>query len=114
MGLIEPFKNFAPVAVIACAAAMTLVDDNQVEKILRIIFVKAVSYLVASNRLINCEIYVATFADFSSADLEAGISKDAEILVLGVVYKDIAICEEKNFGLAVRPFGIPATIPKLP
>ena len=52
--------------------------------------------------------HACAFNDFWKADCTP------ESLLQRNVYKDIAICEEKNFGLAVRPFGIPATIPKLP
>ena len=53
-------------------------------------------------------------ADFSTADFETGIAKNAEVLVFWIINKDVSICKEQDFGFPISAFRVPAAIPKFP
>lgn len=114
VSLIKPLKDFSPIAIIAGAAAMALIDNNQVKEIFGIVLVDAFPDLTASDRLIDREIDVTALADFTATNFKAGVAKNAEILVLRIIDQNIAVGEEKDFWLSVLILCVPAAVPKLP
>ncbi len=70
---------------------MALVDDDQVEKLLRVFFVKAGPVLVFGDRLVNREIELAALVDLAILDLPARVAESCEHLVLGIVDQNIPI-----------------------
>ena len=113
-GGLEVAQNLAPIAVVFGAAAMALVDDNQIEEILRIFFVKSGPVFVFGDRLVNREIHLAAFVDFAVLDLPAGVAESREHLVLGIVDQNIAVGEIENLRPAVLTRAVPAHVPELP
>jgi hypothetical protein len=53
---LEVTQDFTPVAVVLGAAAMTFVDDDQVEKIFRVFFVQSGPIIVLGDRLVDREV----------------------------------------------------------
>ena len=62
---LKVFQNLPPVALIPSAAPMTLVHDNQVEEIPRVLPVEAWASLVVGNSLIGGKVHLAALYGFT-------------------------------------------------
>src|SRR5207253_11402786 len=82
---LEVTQNLAPIAVVFGAAPMALIDDDQIEKILRIFFIKSRPVFIFGDRLIDREIELTAFVDFAVLDLPSSIAEGRKHLVLGIV-----------------------------
>ncbi len=106
VGRLEVFEDLAPGAVIARAAAMALVDDDQVEEIGRDMLEKAGAALVLGERLIDGEIHLPALDDLAAFDLVARVAEGGEDPVLGVVDENVAVGEVEDLaGAGTRPCG---------
>ena len=112
-GGLEPLQDLPPVATFARAAAMTLVDDHQIEEVARIVAVEAGTLLVAGDRLVDGEVHVAA-PDRGAGDLGPCVAERAEVLGHGIVHQHVAVGQEQDLRSA-RPAGaVPARAPQLP
>jgi len=71
---IEVLQDLAPTAVVPGAAAMTLVDDDEVKEVAREIPVQSRPPFVLRDGLVSCEVHVTTF-DCLAFDFPAGVSE---------------------------------------
>jgi hypothetical protein len=111
---LEVTQDLAPVALILGAAAMALIDDDQVEEILGVFLVKSGAPLVLGDGLVNREIHLAPLVDFAVLNLPSSITEGGEHLVLRVIDQNISVGEIKNLRTAVLARPVPAHVPKLP
>ena len=109
---LEIFQDLAPVALVAGAAAVALVHDDEVEEVSRELSVQARPPLVPRDRLVGREIHLAAL-DRLAFDLPARIPEWREDLVLRVVDEDIAVGEIQNARPAMLARAVPARIPEL-
>jgi len=107
IGRLEIVQNVSPVAVVARAAAVALIDDDQVEEVRRIFPIQTRPSFVAGDGLVDREIDVAAMADFAILDLEPRVAKWRKGLGHRVVDENVAIGEEQDFGFA----GVAALVP---
>src|SRR5438552_2144964 len=110
----EVFKNLAPVTLVARAAAMTFIDDDQVEKVRRVFFIQALAPFIFCQRLINRKIDFTTFYRLAIFDLRACIAELGEDFVLGIVDQNVAIREIQNLRTTMLTRCVPARVPKFP
>ena len=64
---------------------MTFVDDDQVEEVLGIFFIKSGAVFVFGDRLVDREVHLAPFIHFAILNLPSGIAESSKHLVLGIV-----------------------------
>ena len=113
-GRLEVVEDFPPVAVVAGAAAMALIDDDQVEEIGVVLPIEAGTIGVAGNRLIDGEVHLPALNRSAAGDLPTGVAKGCEGLCHRIVDQDVAIGEIQNAGSTVLACAIPAGVPKFP
>ena len=111
---LEPLQDLAPVAVVAGAAPMAFVDDDEIEEVSRVLPVEARPALVAGDALTGREVHVAALRGVAAGDLVARIAEDAEVLGLRIVDQDIAVGEKEHLRPARGASGVPAGGPELP
>jgi hypothetical protein len=110
---LEILQNFAPVAFIAGAAAVTLVHDDEIEEVLRVVAVEAGAPFVLGDGLINREVHLAAL-DGLPVYLVARLSEGRKRLILRVVDEDIAIGQVENARAAMLACPVPQGIRKFP
>src|ERR1039458_4550062 len=93
---------------------MALVDDDQVEKVWRVLVVNGGTRGVASERLIEREIDFASLLHDAILDPPASIPESGECLVLRIIHQDVAVSEIQNPGLPRGAGTIPTRFPKPP
>ena len=111
---LEPLQDLAPVAVVAGAAPMALVDDDEIEEVSRVLPIETRPALVAGDALIGREVHVAALRSVTAGDLVTRISEDAEVLRHRVVHEDVAVGEKEHLRPARGALGVPAGGPELP
>ena len=84
-GRLEVTQDLAPIALILGAAAMTFVDDDQVEEVLGVFLIKSGTVLVFGDGLVDREVHLAPFIHFAVLNLPSSIAESSEHLVLGIV-----------------------------
>ena len=109
-GGLEVFEDLAPVALVAGAAAVALVDDDQVEEVGRVLAVEARAALVLGDRLVDGEVHLAALDGLAACDLPAGVAERGEGLVLRVVDQDVAVGEVEDARPAVLAGAVPARV----
>ena len=114
IGRLEVFEDLAPVALVAGAAAVALVHDDQVEEVGRVLAVETRPALVLGDGLVDREIHLAAFVGLAVLDLPARIAEGGESLVLRVVDQDVPIGQVENPGLAVFAGRGSSGTPELP
>ena len=82
-GGLEIFQDVAPVALVAGAAAVALVHDDEVEEVRREFAVEAGPPLVAGDGLIDGEVHLAAFVWPRLSILQRASPKGAKILSFG-------------------------------
>src|SRR5437763_395369 len=92
---------------------MAFIDDDQVEKIGRVLPVQSRTSLVLGDGLINRKVHLPAL-DGLAFDLVPGGVEGSEHLVLGIVDEDISVSEIENPGFAMFASTIPSGIPELP
>src|SRR6266849_603150 len=92
---------------------MALVDNDEVEEVLRVFAVEAGPTFVPGNCLVGCEIHLAAFHRFA-LDLVPGVLERREDLVLGVVNENVAVGEVQNPRPTVFTCPVPTGTPELP
>ena len=85
------FEDVAPVGIFLGAAAMTLVHDDEIEKVRREFFVEARAVGVFGDRLVGGEIKFAAVNDQPTFDFVPGIAKSGKGFILGIVHEEIAV-----------------------
>ncbi len=113
-GRLEVLEDLAPVALLARAPAVALVDDDEVEEVGRELAVQAGAHLVVRDRLVRREVHLAALAGVAADDLVARIAERGEDLVLRVVDEDVAIGEVEDARLAELAGPVPAGRPQPP
>ena len=108
IGGLEVFEDLPPGAVVPRAAAMTFVDDDEVEEVGRKVFEKPGATLVLGEGLIDGEIHFAAFDDFAGFDFVAGVAEGREGLVLRVVDENVAVGEVEDARPAMLAGAVPA------
>lgn len=110
----EVVEDDSPRAVIARAATMTLVHDDEVKEVRSKGFEEARTPLVFGKRLVDREVHFATLYDFARFDLIAGITKGSKNTVLRLIDENVAICQVEDLGSPVFSGAVPARGPQLP
>ena len=111
---LEPLQDLAPVAVVAGAAPMALVDDDEIEEVLRVLPIETRPTFVAGDALIGREVHIAALRSVTAAYLVACISEDAEVLRHRVVHEHVAVGEKEHLRPACGVPDVPAGGPELP
>ncbi len=114
VGGLEVFEDLAPIRIFAGAAAVTFIDDDQIEEVRRVLFIQAGSTFILCQRLIDREINLAALNSVSVFDLRAGVAELGEDFIFGIVNQNIAVRQVENFRTAMLAGSVPARIPKLP
>ena len=96
------------------AAAMALVDDDEVEEVRRELLEEPGAALVLGKRLVDREVHLAALDDLAGLDLVAGIAEGREDAVLRLVDEDVAVGEVEDAGPAMLAGAVPAGVPQLP
>jgi hypothetical protein len=114
VGRLEVFQDFPPVTIVAGAAAVALVDHDQVEEVRRELAVQPRPALVLGQRRVDGEVHFAAVAQRPFADLDAGVAEGGEGLVLGIIHQHVAVGQVEDLGPAVLARAIPQRRPELP
>ena len=114
VGRLEVFQDFPPVAIVAGAAAVALIDHDQVEEVAGELLVEPRPPLVLGDGLVDGEVHLPAVAQLVFADLDAGVAEGGEGLVLGVIDQHVAVGQVENLGPAVLARAVPARRPELP
>jgi len=88
---LEVTQDFAPVAVVLGAAAMALIDDDQIEEIFRVFLVKSRPVFVLGDRLVNCEVQLAALVDFAVLDFPARVAERRKHFILGIIDQNVSV-----------------------
>jgi hypothetical protein len=94
----EIIEDFPPVALFAGAAAVALIHDDEVEKVVWKFLVEPGPVGVRRDGLVGGKIHLATFDNFAIFDFMPGIAKRGKGFVFGVVHEDVPVGEKKDFG----------------
>ena len=106
-GRAEVLEDLAPVALLPRAAAVALVDDDEVEEVGRELAVQARTDLVVGDRLVGREVHLAALASVAADDLVSRVAERREGLVLRVVDEDVAVGEIEDARLAELAGAVP-------
>ena len=98
----EVFQHLAPRGVIGGAAAVALVDDDQVEEVGRELLVDVLLLLGAGDGLVEAEVDLERLVDRAVGDLGHRLTERLEVVGLGLVGEDVAIDEEEDALLGAR------------
>ena len=90
---LEVFEDLPPATVVARAAAMALVHDDEVEEVRRERLEQPWPPLVLGERLVDGEVHLAALDDLAGLDLVPGIPERGEDAVLRLVHEDVAVGE---------------------
>ena len=93
---------------------MTFIDDDQIEEVPRIFFVKSGAAFILCQRLIDREINLAALDRMSVLNLRACVTELGKDFVFRIVNQNVAIREIKNFRATVLTSSIAACAPKFP
>ena len=110
---LEVFEDLTPVAFVACAPTVTLVDDDEIEEIRWVFVEQTRPPLVSSYRLIRREIHLAAHHRLA-LDLVASVAHGCEGLVLRIIDEDVAIGEKQDARPPVLSSPIPTRTPQHP
>src|SRR5207253_7513817 len=110
----EVLEDLAPITFIAGAAAMTFIDYNQIEEILRVLFVQTRPPFVFCESLINREINFAALDRIAVLNLRACVPELRKNFVFGVVDENVAVGQVKNFRSTMLACFVPPRVPELP
>ena len=111
---LEPLQDFPPVAVVAGAAAVALVHDDQIEEVPRILAVQAGAILIAGDGLVDGEIHLAALDRPAPGYLLPRVPERAEVPGHGIVHQDVPVGQEQHSRPAVAALAVPAGGPELP
>ena len=110
---LEIFENLAPVALVAGAAAMALIHDDEVEEVSWDI--RGISPGRCSSRAIAWYVakYISRLFIALPFDLPARIAERREGLVLRIVHEDVPVGEIQNARTPIFAGSVPARVPQL-
>src|SRR5665213_2764176 len=108
---LEVFQNRAPGTVVSRASPVALIDDDQIKEIRGELIEESGAPIVFRERLIDGEVHLAALEDFSGIYLGPRVAEYREYAVLGLVYKNVTICEVEYSGPAILRGQIPAHVP---
>ena len=99
------FENLAPGGIIGGAAAVTFVDDDQVEEVRRELLVDVLPLFGAGRRLGRARSRLhTTLSIWRLLDLGHRVAKMFEVVGLGLVDEDVAVGQKEDaFGLPGPP-----------
>ena len=100
----EVLENLSPGGVFGGAAAVALVDDDQVEEVGRELLVDVAGLLGAGDGLVEGEVDFVGLVDLSLLDLGHRRAERLEVVGLGLVDEDVAVGEEQD---ALLDAGLP-------
>ena len=92
----EVFEDLAPGGVLGGAAAMALVDDDEVEEVRRELLVDVLLFLGAGDRLVEAEVDLEGLVDRAVGDLRHRLTERLEVVGHGLVGEDVAVGEEED------------------
>ncbi len=107
-GGLKVLEDLAPVALLASAAAVTLVDNDEVEEVAWKLAIQAGTHFIVRDRLVRREVHLAALASIAAADLVTGVSEGSERFVLGVVDEHVAVSQVEDARLAEFARAVPA------
>src|SRR5665213_825005 len=113
-GRLEIFKDRPPRAFIARAAAVALIDNDEVEEIRWELFEQPNASLVLGERLVDREIHLAAFHDVAGFEFVSRITEHREDAVLRLVNENVAVGEIEDLRPPVLARSVPASRPQLP
>ena len=114
VGRLEVFEDLAPVALVARAAAVALVHDDEVEEVGRVLAEQAGAALVLGDRLVDGEVHLPALDDLAVSILWRASPNGGEDLVLRVVDQDVAVGQVEDPRPAMLARAVPARVPELP
>lgn len=100
-GFGEVVDDFAPGGILVDTAAMTLVDDHEIEEIARELAVDLLPLLRPGDSLVEAEVDFEISLDLAVGDLVHHVAERGEILLDGLVHQDIAVGEKEDALLAL-------------
>ena len=92
----EIIQNLTPGGVHGGAAPVALVDHHQVEEVRRELLVDVLLVLAAGNGLVERQVNLVGRVNRSVGDLGHGLAEGLEIIVLGLVYQNVAVGQEQD------------------
>ena len=92
----EVFENLAPGGIFGGAAAMALVDDDQIEEVRRELLVDVLLFLGAGDGLVEAEVDLVGLVDRAVGDLGHRLTEGLEVVGLGLVGQDVAVDQEED------------------
>ena len=93
---------------------MAFIDDDKIEEVRRVLAVQARPAFIFRDRLVRREVDFAALDGFTMTDPMKRIAKRREILGHGIVYKDVAIGQVKDFRPAEIAGHVPPGRPEFP
>ena len=93
---------------------MALVNNDQIEEVLRILAVQPWAVFIAGHGLIDGKVHIPALDRPATPDFLPGVAERAKVLCHRIINQDVAVGEEQNLGSPARPFGVPACRPELP
>src|SRR5262249_45126071 len=90
----EIVEDSAPRAVFARAAAMALVNDDEIEEIGWVLAEQTFTALVLCECLVNREIHFTAEDDFTRLNLVTGVAERRKRLVLWIVHQNVAVSQK--------------------
>ena len=89
-------EHLAPSGIIGGAAAVALVDDDQVEEVGRELLVDVLLFLGAGDSLVEAEVDLKRFVGGAVGDFGHRRAERLEVVGLGLVGEDVAVDEEED------------------
>jgi hypothetical protein len=87
------FKDVAPIGIFLGAAAMTLVHNDEIEKVRREFLVEAGPTFVFGNGLIRGEVKFTAVDNLAAFDFVPGVAECGKGFILGIVHEEITVSQ---------------------
>ena len=92
IGRFEVIKNFTPVTVIGCTAAMAFIDDHQVKEVGSILAIETRAVSIFSDSLVDGEVYFTRCIDLPFFYLVDGFFiESSKFSDFGIIDEDVAV-----------------------
>src|SRR5947207_1291865 len=114
IGRLKVFEDYPPCTVIASAAPVTFVHDDEIEEIASESFEQPHSTFVLSQSLIEGEVHLAAVHNLTGFNLVACVTKSGKDSILGLVHQNVAVGEVQDAWPSVLTCPVPTRVPQLP
>ena len=89
-------EYFAPGGIVGGTAAVTFIDDDEIEKVRRKLAVDLLPLFLACDRLIEGKVDLIVLPDLAVADLVHHFAERCEVLLHGLVHQDVAVGQKQD------------------